>query len=87
MDLKRPAKFSTKKKRKFWEGRERKCFWCSKNLTDENKTIDHVVPQSYGGGHNPENLVACCLGCNIQRSDVHARPRTGRGGADRHAAD
>ena len=30
-------------------------------------TIDHLVPQSFGGGHEPENLATAHLSCNSRR--------------------
>jgi 5-methylcytosine-specific restriction endonuclease McrA len=27
-------------------------------------TIDHVIPVSQGGSHDPANLVTCCRACN-----------------------
>ncbi len=27
-------------------------------------TVDHVVPVSQGGSHDPSNLVTCCRACN-----------------------
>lgn len=42
-----------------------RCAYCGKNAT----TIDHVQPRSRGGSDSWENLVACCLRCNNQKSD------------------
>lgn len=33
-------------------------------------TVDHVVPISQGGSDDPENLVAACASCNMQRNRV-----------------
>ncbi len=41
------------------------CGYCGKTAT----TIDHVMPRSRGGADSWENLVACCLRCNNQKSD------------------
>jgi 5-methylcytosine-specific restriction endonuclease McrA len=41
------------------------CAYCGKTAT----TIDHVMPRSRGGADSWENLVACCLRCNNQKSD------------------
>ena len=32
-------------------------------------TVDHLVPQSRGGGHTWENLAACCSPCNHRKAD------------------
>jgi 5-methylcytosine-specific restriction endonuclease McrA len=36
------------------EGADRAC-WAS---------VDHMIPQSRGGSHGPENLATCCMSCN-----------------------
>jgi CRISPR/Cas system Type II protein with McrA/HNH and RuvC-like nuclease domain len=38
-----------------------KCAYCN---SEENLTIDHIVPQSKGGGDTTENVVCCCHSCN-----------------------
>ncbi len=42
-----------------------RCAYCGKSAT----TIDHVQRRSRGGADSWENLVACCLACNNQKSD------------------
>lgn len=42
-----------------------RCAYCGKSAS----TIDHVQPRSRGGEDTWENLVACCLRCNNQKSD------------------
>ena len=32
-------------------------------------SLDHVVPQSRGGSHEPSNLRMACVGCNARRRD------------------
>jgi len=44
---------------------EHRCGYCGKAAS----TIDHVLPRSRGGGNSWENLVACCLRCNNDKSD------------------
>ncbi len=43
------------------------CFWCKEKM--KSITIDHVVPLSRGGRHEPENLVAACPRCNCSRGN------------------
>ncbi len=31
---------------------------------DEHATLDHVKPRCKGGGHENDNLVLSCIGCN-----------------------
>jgi 5-methylcytosine-specific restriction endonuclease McrA len=42
-----------------------RCGYCQKSAD----TVDHVVPKSRGGKDTWENLVACCLKCNNQKSN------------------
>ena len=35
------------------------CFYTSKELTDENSSIEHLIPLSKGGKNNLDNLVLC----------------------------
>lgn len=46
---------------------ERFCHWCCVALTEENRSIDHVVPIARGGRHHPDNLVAACKPCNCSK--------------------
>jgi hypothetical protein len=38
-----------------------KCAYCN---SDENLTLDHIVPQSKGGLDTTKNVVCCCKSCN-----------------------
>lgn len=42
-----------------------KCGYCGKKAT----TLDHIVPQSKGGGNTWDNLVAACHKCNNSKAD------------------
>ncbi|EFN55944.1 hypothetical protein CHLNCDRAFT_13740, partial [Chlorella variabilis] len=42
------------------------CQYCG---SSRELTIDHVVPQSKGGGNTWSNLVACCASCNSKKGD------------------
>ena len=42
-----------------------KCAYCG----DEGSTTDHVIPTSKGGLNIKENLVCCCLNCNLQKNN------------------
>lgn len=41
------------------------CAYCG---SEENLTIDHVVPQSKGGSDFTKNVVCCCHSCNQDKS-------------------
>lgn len=42
------------------------CVYCG---SPNANTADHLIPISQNGGHELENLVACCLSCNSTRQD------------------
>lgn len=42
------------------------CQYCNEK---RDLTLDHVVPISLGGDHDPSNAVAACLSCNASKSD------------------
>ena len=46
-----------------------KCWLCGCMLTRRTATADHLVPQSLGGGHKPENLRPACAPCNGGRGN------------------
>ena len=35
------------------------CFYSGKELTEENSSIEHLIPLSKGGKNNLDNLVLC----------------------------
>jgi 5-methylcytosine-specific restriction endonuclease McrA len=41
------------------------CGYCG----DTANEVDHIIPLKRGGSSDPENLVACCRTCNIQKKD------------------
>jgi len=45
------------------------CWYCNCLLTDENSSVDHVIPWSRGGSHRPQNLVAACRRCNSSKGN------------------
>ena len=55
----------TRKKRVFNE-RGAKCAHCG---TEENLTIDHIIPRSKGGTNKIENLQVLCKKCNLKKAD------------------
>lgn len=48
-------------RRKIREQWNHKCAYCD---SEENLTIDHIVPQSKGGTDFTKNVVCCCHSCN-----------------------
>lgn len=61
--------------RKAWlENNDSNCGWyecvrCGKKLRKGDMDIDHIVPQSYGGGHELNNLQCMCRSCNRSKQD------------------
>ena len=51
---------------------QRECYWCGKPISRRTQTvtIDHVVPQSRGGGRSLDNLVPCCGPCNQMKDSA-----------------
>jgi len=48
-----------------------RCRYCGKTPADGVKlTIDHVYPQSKGGGEEKINLVTACKRCNCNKTDI-----------------
>lgn len=45
------------------------CQYCGKHFPKSQLTLDHVLPQSRGGGESWENLVLACLPCNVRKGN------------------
>ena len=41
-----------------------RCFFCARQLTKADASIDHLVARAHGGKDNDENCVACCKQLN-----------------------
>jgi CRISPR/Cas system Type II protein with McrA/HNH and RuvC-like nuclease domain len=52
-------------KKKIKEKWENKCAYCG---SEENLTIDHVIPQSRGGNDFISNVICSCENCNKSKS-------------------
>ena len=54
-----------------------RCAKCGKNLvvTDEDFSVDHVVPLSKGGNYDLRNMVGLCIKCNWAKGDNLVVPR------------
>ena len=49
---------------------DHKCAWCGKGKEDGVKlSLDHIIPNAYGGSNHRSNLVTCCVSCNAKRGD------------------
>lgn len=45
------------------------CIRCGKKLRKGDVDIDHILPQSWGGGHGADNLQCLCKHCNRSKRD------------------
>lgn len=52
------------KREKVFQKYKGHCAYCGQPLEAGTFTVDHVIPQSKGGGDNIENLLPCCHRCN-----------------------
>ena len=43
------------------------CQYCGRKLPTCELSLDHIVPRSRGGGNTWENIVCCCLKCNVRK--------------------
>jgi hypothetical protein len=47
-----------------------RCHYCDGILQLDGKWhVEHMMPRALGGGDDPLNLVAACVGCNLEKSD------------------
>jgi len=43
------------------------CQYCGRRFPTTELSLDHVVPRSQGGQSTWENIVCCCLECNVRK--------------------
>jgi 5-methylcytosine-specific restriction endonuclease McrA len=44
-----------------------RCQYCGKRMSTTELSLDHVVPKSQGGRSSWENIVCCCVRCNVKK--------------------
>lgn len=69
-DLSREKEKATKlKKTNWWRSwvQQGECYYCQKEVSPEELTMDHVVPLSRGGKSTKGNVVPCCKECNNKK--------------------
>ncbi|MFW6132476.1 MAG: HNH endonuclease [Planctomycetota bacterium] len=44
-----------------------RCQYCGGNFPTSELSLDHVTPRSRGGRTNWENIVCCCVACNVRK--------------------
>ena len=50
--------------------RDGSCLYCGKPLTEENFSADHFRPIDRGGSFDLDNVVVCCLSCNLAKGTM-----------------
>jgi len=58
----------SKVRQKLWD-KNPDCFYCKKELSLSEATIDHYIPKSKGGTNFITNLRISCLKCNRRKAD------------------
>ena len=56
-------------KENIWARDKHRCQYCGNVVTKKDRTLDHVLPKSRGGGRSWENLVTSCVTCNGTKGD------------------
>jgi len=46
-----------------------RCQYCGKRFPTSELSLDHVVPRAQGGKSTWDNLVCCCLECNVRKGN------------------
>jgi len=44
-----------------------RCQYCGKKMPTTELSLDHVVPKSQGGKSSWDNIVCCCVKCNVKK--------------------
>ena len=72
-----------------------RCQYCGKRFPTSELSLDHVVPRSRGGEATWENIVCCCVKCNVRKGGrtpeeagmkLITEPVKPKRSPDRHAA-
>ncbi len=66
-DQARRLKVSVWWKRLLSQGR---CYYCGKNFSSNQLTMDHKVPLARGGRSTKSNIVVSCKPCNFQKQSL-----------------
>lgn len=61
---KRQVKFN---RRNIFARDENRCQYCGLKFPVSDLSLDHVVPRSQGGHANWDNIVCCCIKCNVKK--------------------
>ena len=61
---KRPVKFN---RRNIFARDGNRCQYCGNKHTPSELSLDHVIPRSRGGHSDWDNVVCCCVKCNVRK--------------------
>ena len=59
-----------------WKKSNGACSHCGKKVSFQQQTIDHVIPQAFGGTNDQRNLMPLCQSCNKSRASGEIIPET-----------
>ncbi len=48
------------------------CTYCQEEITTENMSLDHRIPQDRGGSNDLDNLEIVCQRCNVRKGSLTA---------------
>ena len=57
-----------------WDKTHGVCAHCGKTPSARNRTVDHFIPRSAGGGYDLRNLFPLCKQCNTVRGSHSVDP-------------
>ena len=63
-------------RKEIWAKSSNLCAHCGRRPQENEKTVDHVIPQILGGGNDPRNLMPLCKHCNASRASGEIIPET-----------
>jgi len=58
---------------RLWEQQGGRCYYCGEPVDEEEATVDHMIPTSFGGEDRLENKVMSCRHCNNRKSNSTPR--------------
>ncbi|MEE9296800.1 MAG: HNH endonuclease [Phycisphaerae bacterium] len=68
LDFKKVPRQTVKLNRRNIFARDRsRCQYCGKKFPTSELSLDHVVPRSQNGINTWENIVCCCVKCNVRK--------------------
>jgi 5-methylcytosine-specific restriction endonuclease McrA len=62
-----PAQTVKFNRRNIYARDRNRCQYCGRRFPTSELSLDHVVPKSLGGRTSWENIVCCCVTCNVRK--------------------